>query len=179
MSILLAWNTYLVGGLTVLFLVVCVMMVLTVLIQRPQGGGLSGAFGSGAGSGQTAFGAKTGDALTIFTIIVFILFLGFGITLNFGYRPEAAGGGDVRVLKTQVTPPTGKGDPNAPDQTPGDAGATPAPTPAGQNPAGTSPTGAAPLVVPPAPAPAPATDPKATPATAPAATPVTPPAAPK
>ncbi len=175
MSILLAWNTYLVGGLTVLFLVVCVMMVLTVLIQRPQGGGLSGAFGSGAGSGQTAFGAKTGDALTIFTIIVFILFLGFGITLNFGYRPESAGKGDVRVLKTQVTPPTGKGDPNAPAQQPDDSGATPAPAPAGQTPTQPAPNGAAPLVVPPAPA----TDPKGTPATAPGTTPAVPPAAPK
>jgi len=107
MSILIAWNTYMVGGLTVVFLVVCVMMILTVLIQRPQGGGLAGAFGSGAGSGQTAFGAKTGDALTIFTIIVFVLFLGFGITLNYGYRPEAAEDGTTQVLKTSVTTPEG------------------------------------------------------------------------
>src|SRR6266478_3522331 len=83
------WNTYLIGLVTVVFLAVCLLMVLTVLIQRPQGGGLSGAFGSGAGSGQTAFGAKTGDALTIFTIIVFVLFLSLAVSLNYGYRPPA------------------------------------------------------------------------------------------
>ncbi len=161
MSFLLAWNTWLVGGLTVLFLVVCVMMILTVLIQRPQGGGLSGAFGSGAGSGQTAFGAKTGDALTIFTIIVFVLFLGFGISLNYGYRPSKPDQTAPQVLKTSVTTGDGKtttqeggagvettpdgktvipipvpetGDPNAPASTPAEGAKTepPAEAPAAE-----------------------------------------------
>src|SRR5690606_36556084 len=65
MALLLALNPILTNLLVVLFLFVCVVLILTILIQRPAGGGLSGAFGSGAGSGQTAFGAKTGDALTI------------------------------------------------------------------------------------------------------------------
>lgn len=76
--------------LTVFFLVVCLSMILIVLIQRPQGGGLSGAFGAGGGSGQTAFGTKTGDVLTLVTIGIFILFLGTAIGLNFAVRPPSA-----------------------------------------------------------------------------------------
>ncbi len=78
------------GLLTLGFLVVCVVMILIVLIQRPQGGGLGGAFGSAAGSGQTAFGAKTGDALTIATIAIFVIFLLSAIGLNFAARPSEA-----------------------------------------------------------------------------------------
>ncbi|GAB4383864.1 MAG: hypothetical protein Kow0022_04790 [Phycisphaerales bacterium] len=74
--------------LIALFLCVCVMMILIVLIQRPQGGGLSGAFGAGGGSGQTAFGAKTGDALTIATIGIFIVYLVLAVILQFAARPE-------------------------------------------------------------------------------------------
>lgn len=76
--------------LVVLFLVVCLFLILTVLIQRPTGGGLVGAFGSGAGSGQTAFGTKTGDALTIVTIGMFVLYLLFGVGLNYALRPSKA-----------------------------------------------------------------------------------------
>lgn len=75
------------------FLVISIVMILTVLIQRPQGGGLSGAFGagsSGGGAGQTAFGTKTGDVLTWATITVFILFVLFAIILNFATRPQKA-----------------------------------------------------------------------------------------
>jgi preprotein translocase subunit SecG len=90
MLLSLAASGWLIGILTVLFMVVCVVLILTVLIQRPQGGGLAGAFGSGAGSGQTAFGTKTGDALTIFTIIVFVVFIGAAIGLNYAAQPEEA-----------------------------------------------------------------------------------------
>ncbi|MFU8828837.1 MAG: preprotein translocase subunit SecG [Phycisphaerales bacterium] len=112
------------------FLFVSLTMILIVLIQKPQGGGLSGAFGAssdGGGSGQTAFGAKTGDVLTTLTIAIFIIFLVSAAGLNFLIRPPApvevqpeltsdepvprpaqqpAGGGDM-VIETdrgQVTP---------------------------------------------------------------------------
>lgn len=75
-----------VGGV-ILFVLVAIVLILTILIQRPQGGGISGAFGSGAGSGQTAFGTKTGDALTIATISMFVIFLALAIGLNFAVRP--------------------------------------------------------------------------------------------
>lgn len=85
----------LVGGLTVLFLFCSVLLILTVLIQRPQGGGLSGAFGAGGGgSGETAFGARTGDALTIATIAFFIIWLLVAIGLVWTMS-GARGGGDI------------------------------------------------------------------------------------
>lgn len=100
--------------LAVLFLLVSVVLVLTILIQRPQGGGLSGAFGSGTSAGQTAFGTKTGDALTVFTIVVFVVFVLSAVGLNFVLRPaEAPTGVDAR----------GTG-PGAPIEVP--AGSTPA-----------------------------------------------------
>ena len=87
----LAVSSWVLGLLTAAFLFVCVLLVLTILIQKPQGGGLGGAFGAGGGgsSGQTAFGARTGDALTIATIVMFVVFLGTAIGLNFASRPGA------------------------------------------------------------------------------------------
>lgn len=91
MVALLGLSTWITAMLVVLFLFLSVLMILVILIQRPQGGGLSGAFGSSAGSGQTAFGARTGDALTIATITVFILFLLMACGLNFAVRPPKGG----------------------------------------------------------------------------------------
>jgi preprotein translocase subunit SecG len=119
------WPTWLIGILTVIFLVFCILMVLTVLIQKPQGGGLGSAFGGGASAGQTAFGTKTGDALTIFTIAVFVIYLLTAIVLNWAARPqpislEPAGtmqavpiqipmnGDSPIVLPAQPVPPAGE-----------------------------------------------------------------------
>ena len=79
-----------VGIFVVLFVVVCLLMMLIVLVQKPQSGGLSEAFGAGAGGGNTAFGAKTGDALTIATVGIFVLFIGCAIGLNYVVRPSTA-----------------------------------------------------------------------------------------
>lgn len=90
----LAINPVMTNLLVVFFLIVCVSMILIVLIQRPQGGGLGGAFGAGggsAGAGQTAFGTKTGDVLTWATVTVFVIFLLVAIALNFATRPSLAG----------------------------------------------------------------------------------------
>lgn len=117
-----------IGLLVVGFFFLCLIMILTVLIQKPQGGGLSGAFGSGAGSGQTAFGARTGDALTVATISIFVLYILAAIGLNYVVRPTIAAppGPEAR--------PTGQAAPDAPPAT----GTTPAPvqpTPAPVEPA--------------------------------------------
>lgn len=95
------------------FLIVCLIMILTVLIQKPQGGGLSGAFGSGAGSGQTAFGARTGDALTVATIAIFVIYLLAAIGLNYTVRPTIAAPDEVQATTTEETPPAVPGAPSA------------------------------------------------------------------
>lgn len=117
-----------VGLLVALFVLVSFMLMLIILIQRPQGGGLSEAFGTNSGSGHTAFGAKTGDALTTATIGIFVLFLLVSVFLNYVVRPlpaaaeEAAGSqppasapaapgapvpSPTGTISTTVTPPEG------------------------------------------------------------------------
>ena len=69
--------------LTILFIVVSAAMVLIILVQRPQGGGLAGAFGGAGGTGgDTVFGGRVGDALTYMTVVAFIAYLGLAIGLN-------------------------------------------------------------------------------------------------
>lgn len=131
--------------LIVLFLVISVLMVLVVLIQRPQGGGLSGAFGSSSdGAGQTAFGAKTGDALTTATILIFILFLVTAVGLNLLIKPPPASAPKVGPASTT---PAGAGETGDETQTPeapagettGDEAGESPDAPAGQTPASDEP----------------------------------------
>lgn len=83
--------------LTLLFVVLTAALILIILVQRPQGGGLSGAFGAGGGaSTQSAFGAKTGDVLTIVTCSIFVLLLVTG-SLLVGLQKHAWGSQGVRV----------------------------------------------------------------------------------
>ena len=101
------------------FLVISLAMILLVLIQRPEGGGLSGAFGSGGGSGagQTAFGTKTGDVLTYATIGIFLCFLLFAIILNFATRPAGPASNE-----TILNAPAGTSSESTPDSTSEEAG---------------------------------------------------------
>jgi preprotein translocase subunit SecG len=78
----------LVTVMATLFVLTCLFMMLVILIQKPKGGGLSGAFGGAGGSAQAAFGAKTGDLLTTITIACFIAFLGLAIGLVYAIRDE-------------------------------------------------------------------------------------------
>src|SRR5579862_4079829 len=71
--------------LIVLLLLLSVFLVLVVLVQRGRGGGLAGAFGSGGGS-TSAFGTKTGDVFTAFTVILFVVFMLLAIWLNYRFR---------------------------------------------------------------------------------------------
>ena len=107
----LAANQYVIGLTVVGFVIASVLMILIVLVQRPQGGGLSDAFGAGSGSGATAFGAKTGDALTTGTIGIFIIFIALAISLNFMIRPsgvsqQAGITGDAPAAPAQGTQQT-------------------------------------------------------------------------
>src|SRR5262245_36485425 len=69
--------------LLLLFIVVSGAMVLIILVQRPQGGGLAGAFGgSGATSSESVFGGRIGDALSWATVAAFALYILLAIGLN-------------------------------------------------------------------------------------------------
>jgi preprotein translocase subunit SecG len=160
MLLTLAWNQYVLGLLMVLFLVICGLVILTILVQRPQGGGLAGAFGGGSGSGQTAFGTKTGDALTVLTISMFVVYLLAAIVLNYGIKATANPPAEPQIV-----------DPGGPQPSPAPTSDSSAPaTPAdGAVPAGP------PANVPPG-TEGSATVPPATPPALPSTTPSTPPA---
>lgn len=172
----LAAPDWLRSALFVLFLIACLLLMLTVLIQKPQGGGLAGAFGSGAGSGQTAFGTRTGDALTVATIGMFTLYLLTAIGLNYAARPD-----DMGLPKTKRTTPATTPATTTPAGTSAAPATAPKPTdakPAEAKPATTE-TPAAPVEAPKPAAPAPVTPPATAPATPPATDPATtPPPAP-
>ncbi len=68
---------------TILFGFVALVLVLIILVQRPQGGGLAGAFGGAGGSStETVFGGRVGDALTYATVAAFVVYIGMAIGLS-------------------------------------------------------------------------------------------------
>ena len=74
-------TTYLI--LTAIFIVISVALILIILVQRPAGGGLAGAFGGAGGGGtESVFGGRVGDALTVMTVVAFCVYLGLAIALN-------------------------------------------------------------------------------------------------
>lgn len=86
MLTLAAWY---ISVLVILFVLVSIFMMLIILVQKPKGGGLSGAFGgAGGGSSQAAFGAKVGDVLTWATVVFFLLFLFTAMGLTWTINPE-------------------------------------------------------------------------------------------
>lgn len=98
--------------LTVLFIIVSAVLVLIVLVQRPQGGGLAGAFGgAGGGSTDTVFGGRVGDALTAMTVVAFLTYVTLAIVLNVM---------DPTPSQAVAVEPSATTQPAAPiDQTPG------------------------------------------------------------
>ncbi len=116
---------------TLIFAVVAVAMILIILVQRPQGGGLVGAFGgASAGGTETVFGGRVGDALTYATVTTFVLFLGLAITLNLLDNSSAG----PRVQQVSASAPPGS-IPPVPAELPVPEGTLPASAPA-QPPAG-------------------------------------------
>ncbi len=89
---------------TFLFMLVALGMVLIILVQRPQGGGLAGAFGGAGGSStDTVFGGRVGDALTVATVVAFALYLGLAIALNL-LDNVATGGATAATPAAQAGP---------------------------------------------------------------------------
>ncbi len=101
--------------LSITFVLICAFMILVVLIQKPKGGGLSGAFGGGGGGGsQAVFGAKVGDFLTWFTVALFALFLVVAIVLVFLSRSE----GEATAIEPAEIAQPEQPPPATPDETP-------------------------------------------------------------
>jgi preprotein translocase subunit SecG len=85
--------------LMICFLVVCVLLILSVLLQKGRGGGLGSAFGGGGGS--SAFGTRTGDVFTWVTIILTGLFLALAILMALAVNKSVY---IAPVAKVTVTP---------------------------------------------------------------------------
>lgn len=86
------------------FVLSCLFMMLVILIQKPKGGGLSGAFGgAGGGNAQAAFGAKVGDVLTWATVACFILFVLLAMFLTWTINPTVAGQEQPRMTPGDQT----------------------------------------------------------------------------
>lgn len=74
---------------TVVFIGLSGLLTLIILIQKPKGGGLAGAFGGAGGSQQAVFGAKTGDVLTWVTVFLFVAFVFTAMCLVWLTRSDA------------------------------------------------------------------------------------------
>ncbi len=88
---MIGWTT----ALSVYFIATCVLLILVVLIQKPKGGGLAGAFGGAGGGQQAVFGAKAGDMFTLVTVCLFLLFLLLGMGLVYSTRLDDARAEDL------------------------------------------------------------------------------------
>ena len=84
---LLAQITWTIRIMAIVFVFVSVFMMLVILIQKPKGGGLSGAFGGAGGSDTSFVGAKVGDFLTILTVGCFLAFLLLAMGLTWAINP--------------------------------------------------------------------------------------------
>ncbi|MFP4144422.1 MAG: preprotein translocase subunit SecG [Phycisphaeraceae bacterium] len=89
--------------LAAIFALVAVFLMLIILVQKPKGGGLSGAFGGGGGSAQAAFGARTGDVLTWITSITFVVFILLAMVLTWAINPGTAGDASIEAAAEQAT----------------------------------------------------------------------------
>lgn len=144
--------TFWTSMIAIIFVTVSFLLIGVVLLQKNRGSGLSGAFG-GVG-GHSAFGTKTGDVLTWFTVGVTGVFLLLAILGNYAFdmghpkkaeSPSASESAPPVGTETPVPPPAPAPQPAA-GGTPG-MGATATPpgssgtaTPAGGNVTGASPS---------------------------------------
>ncbi|MCA9256474.1 MAG: preprotein translocase subunit SecG [Phycisphaerales bacterium] len=123
----------------ILIILISVLLIGLVLLQKNRGSGLSGAFG-GVG-GHSAFGTKTGDFLTWFTVSLAFLFLVLCVVGNFVFEPSrplartpaavtpaATGGAGDATDTTDSTDSTPAGDADTTDTGAADTGATDTPS---------------------------------------------------
>ncbi len=92
---------------TIVFVMVCLILILVVLIQKPRGSGLTGAFGGAGGGAASVFGSKTGDVLTWITVVCFALFMGMSMLLTWTAR--SGSGKSLQILNTNTGGSTDSG----------------------------------------------------------------------
>jgi len=96
--------------LTIGLIVISIAMVLIILVQRPHGGGLASAFGGAGGGNDTVFGGRVGDALTVMTVIAFVLFLGLAVALNLVESKSVGSDTTASAPNVEVAPASGTSD---------------------------------------------------------------------
>jgi preprotein translocase subunit SecG len=106
-------------------LIVCVMIVLVVLMQRPRSEGLGAAFGGGMT--ENLFGAQTTHVLAKFTTWLAVAF--FGITLLLSILTSKGTGAKTAIQETLLAAPIPQAS-AAPAASPASSPAKTAPTPA-------------------------------------------------
>ncbi len=108
---LLAQITWSIRLMAIAFVAISVFMMLVILIQKPKGGGLSGAFGGAGGSDTSFVGAKVGDFLTILTVCCFLAFLLLGMGLTWAINPT-----ENSAAAEEQTTSTGMGAPETTEE---------------------------------------------------------------
>ena len=93
--------------MTIVYVVVCLVLLMAILLQQGRGGDIASAFG-GSGS-QTAFGARAGATLlTRVTTVTAVLFMvgavGLGILWQRGGGGSSVVGGKTAPLSAPATP---------------------------------------------------------------------------
>lgn len=115
--------------LIVVHVLVCLLMALVVLMQRPRSEGLGSAFGGGIT--DNVFGSQTTNVLAKFTTWMAIAF--FAVTLLLSIITAKSTGGKTAVQKELLSAPVPVATPTpAPEATPAEPSGTPEPTPVPQ-----------------------------------------------
>ncbi len=86
--------------LSILFILVCILLIFMVVITPSQGDGLASAFGGGGG--DTFFGTKAGQHVNRFTVFLAASFLVLAIVINRVQPTEASS--DKRSILTNPPP---------------------------------------------------------------------------
>ncbi|WP_428387050.1 preprotein translocase subunit SecG [Mucisphaera sp.] len=72
------------------FVLIGIVMTMVVLIQRPKGGGLAGAFGGSSTDASAVFGASVGDVLTWVTVAFFVVWIFLAMGMQWAIAAELA-----------------------------------------------------------------------------------------
>lgn len=112
--------------LIVIHVLVCLLMGLVVLMQRPRSEGLGSAFGGGIT--DNVFGSQTTNVLAKFTTWMAIAF--FAVTLLLSIITAKASGGKTAIQKELLSAPVPEATATpAPETTPAEPAPEPAPVP--------------------------------------------------